>query len=77
MPDRPALVRFLHACLDGDETRAARILDRLTPWRGLAEVAADVAGPALVRVVVAQLSEGREALADGLEDIAARLRSGR
>lgn len=77
MPSRPLFVRFLDACLDNDEDKAARLLDRMTPWRGIAEIAADVAGPPLVRAVIGQLEQGRDELADGLEHIAGRLRSRR
>lgn len=76
MPRRPAIVRFLDACVSGDDSRAVRILDEITPWRGLAEVAADVAGPALVRAISAQLATGREELAAGLEGLARTLRNG-
>jgi len=74
MPKRPAFVRFLLAVVKGDESRAVAILDDMTPWRGVAEVAADMAGPPLVRTLIEQAGEGREALADALEEAAAELR---
>jgi len=77
MNPRPLFVRVLDACLDNDEDKAVKLLDRMTDWRGIPEMASDALNRPLARVLIAQLDHGRDELADGLEHIASRLRSGR
>jgi hypothetical protein len=52
MQNRNPVVRILACAARGDVDGAVRALDRLTPWKGFAEIAADVAGPPLVRALV-------------------------
>lgn len=75
MPKRPAIARLLRAIARSDEGKAIAVLDEMTPWHGLAEVAADLAGPALCRALIQQAESGREELADALEELAAELRA--
>ena len=51
MTGRSPIVRILACAARGDTDGAVRALDRLTPWKGVAEIAADIAGPPLVRAL--------------------------
>jgi hypothetical protein len=73
MQNRNPVVRILACAARGDVDGAVRALDRLTPWKGFAEIAADVAGPPLVRALVEAMQDGREIIAAELRALADEL----
>lgn len=73
MRGRNPIVRILACAARGDEAGAVQALDRLTPWKGVAEIAADIAGPPLVRALVRGMQDGRDALANELRELADEL----
>lgn len=73
MQKRNPVVRILACAARGDVDGAVRALDRLTPWSGMAEVAADLAGPPLVRALVKAMQDGREIIAQELRELADEL----
>ena len=73
MQKRNPVVRILACAARGDVDGAVRALDRLTPWGGMAEVAADLAGPPLVRALVKAMQDGREIIAQELRELADEL----
>lgn len=73
MKGRNPIVRILACAARGDTDGAVRALDRLTPWKGVAEIAADIAGPPLVRALVRGMQDGRDVIATELRELADEL----
>ena len=71
MPRNPqALRQFVMAFCLGRRSEMIQIIDEATPWRGIREVAADIAIPPLVDM----LMEYRHEALDVMEDVLAELR---
>jgi len=73
--NRHPVAQLVLACAKGEEAKAVRILDNMTNWHGFAEIAADAVGRPVVRTLIGAMANGRDRLADGLEEVVAALRA--
>jgi len=70
MPKTLALLRY---ALLGHRRKGIALLDEMTPWRGVPEVAADLAGPALFDALAQGVQMSRTEAVERLRELADEL----